>query len=117
MAQVIAYRILPRAEWPGDAFDQITLDEEDRYRRRILLTSDSGFDFLLNLPRAERLNHGDGLLLDNGHVIEVLARPEALIEVRAEDGLALCSASHGIWATGISRQRSTPIICASARTR
>ena len=113
MAQVIAYRILPRAEWPGDAFDQITLDEEDRYRRRILLTSDGGFDFLLNLPRAERLNHGDGLLLDNGHVIEVLARPEALIEVRAEDGLALLRLA---WHLG-NRHQPTEIYADHLRIR
>ena len=89
MSNIIAYRILPRSEWPGEASDQITLDEEDRHRRRIMMTSDNGLEFLLNLPKAERLNHGDGLLLDNGHVIEVLARPEALLEVRARDALAL----------------------------
>ncbi|SNY90890.1 urease accessory protein [Cohaesibacter sp. ES.047] len=89
MSNIIAYRILPRSEWPGEAFDQITLDEEDRHRRRILMTSDGGLEFLLNLPKAERLNHGDGLLLDNGHIIEVIAREEPLLEVRATDGLAL----------------------------
>ena len=89
MERVIAYKVLPSDRWPCQPIDQITLDEEDRYRRRIMLTSDGGFEFLLSLQKATRLNHGDGLLLDDGRLIEVLARPEPLLEVRGRDGLAL----------------------------
>ena len=89
MSKVIAYKIGPEDQWPVEPDDEITLDEEDRYRRRIVLTSDSGVDFLLSLTKAERINHGDGLLLDNGHVIRVLAKAEPLYEVRASDELAL----------------------------
>lgn len=86
---ITATKILRKGHWQQEAADVITLDEEDRYRRRIMLTSDNGFDFLLSLPRAERLEHGDGLLLDDGRIIKVLARAEPLLEVRAENPLAL----------------------------
>ena len=52
------------------------------FRRRILLTTDGGYDFLLSLPSAERLEHGDGLQLTDGRIIEVRAKPEPLYEVR-----------------------------------
>ncbi len=41
--------------------------------------------FLLDLPEARLLRHGDGLVLDDGRIIEVRAKPEALMEVRARD--------------------------------
>ena len=89
MPIVKASSILPKGSYAQDAFDTITLDEEDRYRRRIQLTSDNGLDFMLSLAKAMRLNHEDGLLLEDGRVIKVLAKPEALYEVRAESPLAL----------------------------
>ncbi|WP_245417862.1 urease accessory protein UreE [Cohaesibacter celericrescens] len=89
MSNIIAYKVLSPDQWTVEPDDQITLDEEDRFRRRIALTSDNGVEFMLLLQRAERINHGDGLLLDNGHMIKVLAIPEPLYEVRGADGLAL----------------------------
>jgi urease accessory protein len=66
--------------------DTITLEETDRHRRRIRLTSDGGIAFMLDLPRAQLLRHGDGLVLGDGRVIEVRAVPEPLMEVRGRDG-------------------------------
>lgn len=63
----------------------ITLDEAARHRRRMAMRSDNGIDFLLDLPQARLLRHGDGLVLEDGRVIEVRAAPEALFEVRARD--------------------------------
>ncbi|MBA5777068.1 urease accessory protein UreE [Stappia sp. F7233] len=68
--------------WHGSPADTITLDETARHRRRIMLTSDSGIEFLLDLAEAVLLRHGDGLVLDDGRVIEVRAAPEELLEVR-----------------------------------
>lgn len=65
--------------------DRITLDEGQRHRRRISLTSDNGIVFLLDLPRARLLRHGDGLVLEDGRVIVVEAAPEALYEVKGRD--------------------------------
>jgi len=41
--------------------------------------------FLLDLPEARLLRHGDGLMLDDGRIVEVHAVPEPLMEVRGRD--------------------------------
>ena len=66
----------------------ITLDETARHRRRMVMTSDplqdgSVIKFLLDLPEARLLRHGEALVLSDGRVIEVRAAPEALMEVSA----------------------------------
>lgn len=65
--------------------DTITLDETDRHRRRMKMTSDGGINFLLDLPQARLLKHGEGLKLSDGQVIEVRATPEALYEITGKD--------------------------------
>lgn len=64
--------------------DTITLDETARHRRRVKMISDNGIEFLLDLPEARLLRHGEGLVLEDGRVIEVCAEPEPLYEVRAK---------------------------------
>lgn len=68
-----------------DPADTITLDETARHRRRMKMVSDTGIEFLLDLPEARLLRHGDGLELDDGRIIEVRAEPEELYEVTAKD--------------------------------
>lgn len=63
----------------------ITLDETARHRRRIKLVSDQGVEFILDLPAAKLLRHGEGLVLSDGRVIEVLAQPEAVYRVSGRD--------------------------------
>ncbi len=67
------------------AIDTITLDETARHRRRVRMISDGGLEFLLDLPQARLLRHGDGLELEDGRVIEVRAVPEALYEISGRD--------------------------------
>jgi len=75
----------PAFSWPDEsAADSLTLDFDDRHRRRIRLITDSGAYVLLDLPKAVAMAHGDGLLLENGSWIRVNAAPETLVEVRAE---------------------------------
>lgn len=69
-----------------DSAGTITLDETARHRRRVAMVSDNGIEFLLDLPRAQLLRHGDALELDDGRIITVAAAPEALLEVRGRDG-------------------------------
>lgn len=59
----------------------VTLDWDDRHRRRRSLTSDAGEAFLLDLADAARLSDGDGLALEDGSVIRVVARPEPVLEI------------------------------------
>ena len=68
-----------------DPAGTITLDETARHRRRMKMVSDNGIEFLLDLAEARLLRHGDGLLLDDGRVIEVRAAPEDLLEVSGRD--------------------------------
>lgn len=68
----------------------ITLDETARHRRRMMMTSDrtangSVVNFLLDLSVARLLRHGDGLVLNDGRIIEVRAAPEKLMQVTGRD--------------------------------
>ena len=64
--------------------DTITLDSHQRHRRRIRMTSDSGFGFLLDLQKTTFLNHGDGLVLDDGRIVKVIAASEPLFKVTGQ---------------------------------
>ena len=77
-------RILPPGTWPGPAADHITLDQDGRHRRRIAMTADHGTRLLLDQPEAVQLPHGAGLELEDGRIVEVLAAPEALLEIEAD---------------------------------
>jgi urease accessory protein len=70
-------------------FDTVTLDHEDRNRRRVALKGDGGTEILLDLDKATMLNDGDALKLEDGRLIRVAAAPERLMEIRAENPLRL----------------------------
>ena len=63
--------------------DTVVLDANERHRRRVAMVADGGVKFLLDLPQAVMLKHGDGLLLDDGTIVRVAGRPEALVEIAA----------------------------------
>lgn len=72
-------------DWPSDdSLDTVTLEFDERHRRRVRLTTDAGDDFLLDLPDAVALADGDGLRLEDGGWIAVVAAPENLMEVVAD---------------------------------
>jgi urease accessory protein len=72
----------------ADAVDRVVLDADERHRRRIVLTAEGGTKFLLDLPQATALRDGDGLVRDDGAIIAVVAKPEPLVEVAAQDAAA-----------------------------
>jgi len=77
-----AVAVLPAASWPEhQEAATVTLTCADRYRRRIRLHDDAGTPFLLELDRATILNDGDGLRLDGGGVIRVVAAPEPVLDI------------------------------------
>jgi urease accessory protein len=79
-----AHEILPAGTWPETtAADHISLDYNERHRRRFRYVALQGTEFLLDLARATVLNHGDGLKLTDGSIIRVEAASEALTEIRA----------------------------------
>ena len=62
-----ATKVIQAARWDGaGAIDSVTLDADERHRRRIVLTGERGTVFLLDLPQATALRNGDGLVLDDG---------------------------------------------------
>src|SRR5580693_3317059 len=81
-----AQTVLPAGSWDqGRQVDRVLIDFDRRHRRRILLATDGGKEVLLDLPQAVRLRHGDGLVLDDGGVVEVRAKPERLLEIHAHE--------------------------------
>ena len=79
-----AAAIAPSGTWPADqAVDTVLIDFDRRHRRRIALTTEAGADLLLDLAQAVRLRDGDGLVLDDGRIVRVVARPEPLLEIHA----------------------------------
>ena len=69
--------------------DRVTLDYDSRHRRRVRLTADSGETVLLDLPKAVAMADGDGLRLEDGRWIAVVAADEPLMEVTADSRLDL----------------------------
>jgi urease accessory protein len=81
--------VIPAGQWSGAPSDSVVLDFDERYRRRFKMTGVGGLEFLLDLAEAATLRGGDGLRLEDGRIVEVVAAPEALAEIRAADALAL----------------------------
>jgi urease accessory protein len=79
-----ASQILLAGTWDATReVDCVLLDYDRRFRRRILLTTEGAKEVLLDLPQAVRLRHGDGILLDDGGIVRVVARAEALLDIHA----------------------------------
>jgi urease accessory protein len=49
------------------------------------MTGTRGLEFLLDLEHAIALRGGDALVLDDGRLVEVVAAPEPLLEIRGTD--------------------------------
>jgi urease accessory protein len=84
-----ADRVIAAGAWSGAPADSVVLDFDERYRRRFVMTGVGGLAFLLDLPEAAMLRGGDGLKLEDGRIVEVVAAPEPLAEIRAADALGL----------------------------
>jgi urease accessory protein len=78
-----ASQVLRAGTWRVEASDRVVLDADERYRRRIVMSGERGGKFLLDLPEATALRDGDALLLDDGAIVAVVARPEPLMEIAA----------------------------------
>lgn len=90
MTDVFAREILPAGTWPvATAADRITLDYEGRHRRRFRYVADGGTDFILDLAQTTLLHDGDGLRLNDGHIVAVVAAVESLVAATAVDAQAL----------------------------
>jgi urease accessory protein len=108
-----AHQVRPAGSWSGEPADTIVLDYDDRYRRRIAMIGVRGLAFLLDLPEAVMLRAGDGLALEDGRIVEVVAAPEQLLEIRGADAAALTRIA---WHLG-NRHLPTELLKKSLRIR
>lgn len=81
--------VLAPGTWAAAAADHIELDYEGRHRRRTVLTGALGTRALLDLARSQVLADGAGLLLEDGRILQVIAKLEPLMEVRSTDAVSL----------------------------
>jgi urease accessory protein len=80
-----ATRVQGQHRWSETPADTVVLDFDERHRRRMAMTGTRGLEFLLDLENAVALRGGDALVLDDGRLIEVVAAPEPLAEIRCND--------------------------------
>ncbi|MGE3244761.1 MAG: urease accessory protein UreE [Beijerinckiaceae bacterium] len=82
--------------WRGTPAGQVELDSAGRRRRRFVLRCANDLEFLLDLPSAPHMHHGDALVLEDGRLIEVIAAAEELAEVTAGNARALTEIAYHI---------------------
>jgi urease accessory protein len=99
--------------WSGASDDSVVLDYDDRHRRRLAMTGKKGVAFLLDLPAAAELRGGDALVLEDGRLIEVVAAPEPLLEIRCASPQHLARVA---WHLG-NRHLSTQLLNDALRIR
>src|SRR5947207_4000947 len=80
-----ATQIRAQHRWTEAPADTVVLDFDDRHRRRMAMRGTRGLEFLLDLENATVLRGGDALVLDDNRLIEVVAAPELLIEIRGNE--------------------------------
>jgi len=80
-----ATRVQGQHPWKEAGADTVVLGFDDRHRRRMAMTGTRGLEFLLDLENAVALRGGDALVLEDGRLIEVVAAPESLAEIRCND--------------------------------
>jgi urease accessory protein len=84
-----ATQVRAQHDWTQAPADSVVLDFDGRHRRRMAMTGTQGLAFLLDLENAIALRGGDALVLEDGRLIEVVAAPEPLLEIRCNDPLHL----------------------------
>ncbi len=108
-----ADKVVPAGEWSGAPADTVVLDFDERHRRRVAMTGVGGLEFLLDLSEAAILRGGDGLSLEDGRIVEVVAEAEPLAEIRASGPAALARIA---WHLG-NRHLPAEILAKAVRIR
>jgi len=74
---------------PDRVVDTVILDHEARNRRHAHLNGEGGTEIHLDLDMETTINDGDALRLEDGSLVQVKAKPETLLEVKAENPVRL----------------------------
>lgn len=81
-----ARTLLPAGTWDvATAADRVVLPHDGRHRRRIAMRGEGDVVFLLDLPEATRLKQDDGISLEDGRTVAVVAAEEPVAEIVAQD--------------------------------
>jgi urease accessory protein len=105
-----AIRLLPVGTFNLPVTDTLILTHEERRSQRASVISTRGVAIELDLPASITLHTDDILALDSGALVDVVAAPEPLIEVRAE----LAMLARLAWALG---DRHVPVQILANRVR
>jgi urease accessory protein len=108
-----ATNVSAQHRWSKPPADSVVLGFDDRHRRRMAMTGTQGLAFLLDLESAVALRGGDALVLEDGRLIEVVAAPEPLAEIRCNDPHHLIRVA---WHLG-NRHLATQIMAKALRIR
>ncbi|MGH6681769.1 MAG: urease accessory protein UreE, partial [Bradyrhizobium sp.] len=108
-----ATQVKPQHRWTERPTDTVVLDFDDRHRRRMAMTGMRGLAFVLDLENAVALRGGDALVVEDGRLIEVLAAPERLLEIRGSDARHLIRLA---WHLG-NRHLPTQVMAKGLRIR
>ena len=98
-----AVEVKTSGTWSAAAIQSVTLPYDQRHRRRIRMIDDGGDAFLLDLADAVMLSDSDGLILDDGGLIEVRAAAEPVADIQCRDAIM---AARIAWHIG---NRHTPL--------
>jgi len=83
-----------RAPASAVATERLLLPFDSRCKSRLRTQLESGEEAGLFLERGTVLRGGDKLLANDGRIVEVVAAPEALLEVRSGEALSLARAAY-----------------------
>jgi urease accessory protein len=84
---------VPRAAYKVDVKGQLRLPFGERQKSRTAVRLVSGEEMALRLPRGEVLRGGDLVVASDGRVIEVVAEPEAVLNVECATPRGLARAA------------------------
>lgn len=90
-----AFQVLGHGHYsPERICDCVLLDFDLRNRRRIVLRTESGDELLLDLQEVARLRDRDALVLNDGSLVVIHAKPEPLLEISADSHTLMRTAWH-----------------------
>lgn len=77
-----AVSVKAKGAWKGDAIDVVMLDHSERARSQITVTGLRGNEIFLGFEDRVTLRNNDALVTDKGEFVEVIGKPETLMEIR-----------------------------------
>lgn len=77
-----AVSVKAKGAWKGEAIDVVMLDHTERGQKNLTVKGLRGHDILVALDDTVTLRNNDALVTDEGAFVEVIGKPETLMEIR-----------------------------------